>query len=115
MFQMNHSILTIKTGTNRETGFLSDRLLGWIKPRQKPFLVKWKLCVRIVERNPHSFARALGTLDTYSVVMNYRTKRIDGESSPREMIIQGDFQDFRQKIVEHWEWRYTNLAQLAES
>jgi hypothetical protein len=89
--------------------------LAWIGPRQKPFSVSWKLYVRIAEQDPHSFAQGIGSLDNYSVVLNYRTRRIDGESPQRSITITGDFQEFRAKVLEHWEWRHRDLADLAKT
>ncbi len=69
-----------------------------IEPRTQ-FSINRKLCVRIAEQDPRSFAQALSSLDRHSIVINYHTRRIDGESSPREVIIEGDFQGFRETCV----------------
>jgi len=83
-----------------------------------PFKAYLRLNVRIAEQDRQAFARALSSLKSYRVVMNYHTKPIVGEPKPHTtaLSITGDFQEFRQKIRDHWRHsKHCDLAQLAES
>lgn len=76
------------------------------------------LNVRIIERDPQAFAQSLNTLDRYCVVMKYKTNPKVGE--PRAhgstLCIEGDFEDFRQEILQYWEQSHKhNLVRLAKS
>ena len=74
------------------------------------------LDIRITERDREAFVRVLNSLDNYRVIIVYRTKRIDGESEPRFLKIEGDFQGFRQQVLEHWKHsKHRDLAQIAAS
>jgi hypothetical protein len=76
-----------------------------------------RLGVKIIERNPQSFAQALSSLDKYCIVMDYYTEPVVGEprlqTSP--LHIEGDFEDFRLKILDNWKHKHPDLVQLAES
>ncbi len=83
-----------------------------------PFEAYLQLNVRIAEQDRQAFARALNSLKSYCVVMNHHTKSIVGEPKPHTtaLSITGDFQEFRQKILDHWRHsKHCDLAQLAES
>ena len=52
----------------------------------------------------------------YKIALRYWTKRIDGVSNTQSLVIEGDFSDFSQKIIEHWEnYRFGELAEIAKS
>lgn len=83
-----------------------------------PFEAYLRLNVRITERDPQVFARSLNSLKKYRVVINYYTKPIVGKSEPhvRSLPIEGDFQEFRQQLLEYWRHsKYRELAQIAET
>ncbi len=80
--------------------------------------VEWRLFVEITEQyqDPNLFASALRLLDTYEVGLRYWTKDIDGISSNRYLPIRGNFQGYREKIIELWKYDgFNELAQLAQS
>lgn len=100
---------------------VSDRLF-WSGSRgiegRTPFKAHLEIGVRIAKQKRQVFARALNSLKRYRVVINYYTKSIVGESKPNvlQLSIEGDFQEFRQKILDHWKHsKHCDLAQLAES
>jgi hypothetical protein len=74
--------------------------------------------VLLTEREPYAFAQSLKALvkskQGYQVVLRYKTKRVDGESSTRELPIIGDFQDFCQEILTYWDKNgFADLVDLA--
>ncbi len=74
--------------------------------------------VPFAERDPHAFAQALKSLiesnQKYQIVLRYRTVRVGGESSLHELPIKGDFQDFYQAVLKHWEDSgHKDLAEVA--
>lgn len=56
--------------------------------------------------DPRSFALALKELvqhkSRYKVVVRYRTKRVDSDTRPRELLIEGDFRGFHEAVLRHW-------------
>lgn len=91
--------------------------LGNIKRRDK-FTTSLYLYVKIAPayQEPQAFAKALGSLDEYNFVVRYWTKRITGLSEPQTLSISGNFQEFREKILEYWKSnkKFEALAQLVE-
>jgi len=76
------------------------------------------LDILFTERDPYRFAKALKHLvefgERYQVVLRYWTTRVDGESVPKELVLEGDFQDLHRSIVERWDNSgFKNLADLA--
>ena len=68
-------------------------------------------------QDPHSFARELkGLVESdrrYKVVIRYWTKRVDSESRPRELTIEGNFELLYEKVLEHWGgYGFKNLVEL---
>lgn len=73
------------------------------------------LGIRIADREPVVFAQTLRSLRNYTIALNYRTERIGGLSEWRPLIIEGDFQEFREKILEYWEgFGFSDLAKLVK-
>ena len=91
--------------------------IGDIKPRKR-FRTDLSLYVKIAPtyQEPQAFAKALGSLDEYNFVLHYWTKRITGLSEPQTLSISGNFQEFREKILEYWKGnkKFEVLAQLVE-
>jgi hypothetical protein len=89
-------------------------LRGKIEPREKePFY--YYLYFKITEeyQEPRAFAKALHSLDKYQITLNYWTKRITGPSEVKSLCLLGDFQNFRQKIVDYWK-NHIELRELSE-
>jgi hypothetical protein len=63
--------------------------------------------VLLAEREPRAFARPLKALikskQGYQVVLQYKTKRVDGESEARQLSIKGDFHNFYQETQKYWD------------
>jgi hypothetical protein len=76
--------------------------------------------VLTIKQEPKAFAQSLKALvktkQGYQVVLHYKTKRVDGESEIRSLVIKGDLQDFYQKMLEYWDNNgFKELANLARS
>jgi hypothetical protein len=89
-----------------------------IKPRQAPG-AHFHLDFLFTERDPKAFAKALRQLikskKQYQVVIQYKTKRFDGESKARELYLKGDFTEFYQNILKHWkDFGFDDLVKLAQ-
>lgn len=74
--------------------------------------------VPIRENDPTAFALALKDLvksnKRYRIAIRYWTRRIDGESEPRHLWIEGDFTYFYQEIMEYWDgFGFKELASIA--
>lgn len=77
---------------------------------------QWFLDLQITEQEPQAFARALPSLSTYRVVMQYHTRRIGGESRRSKLVIEGNFFTFRHNVLEHWKgFGFDRLAELGDS
>jgi len=68
--------------------------------------------------DPRSFALALKELverkRRYKLVVRYRTKRVDSETRPRDLLIEGDFRVLYARVLEHWAgYGPKDLVQLA--
>lgn len=99
----------------------TDGLLGYlrkIEPRERQ-TTDYYLFFKIAEgyQDPRAFAKALRSLDEYQITLNYWTQRITGPSEAQSLYLSGDFQHFRQQVVEHWKGHIelTELAELAEA
>ena len=77
---------------------------------------RYELPIKITVEDPRSFAQRLNSVDSYRVVIQYYTKRVDdSESTSHLLTLEGDFQEFRDEICEKWKgWGFSELAQLAE-
>lgn len=76
--------------------------------------VKVTLDFFVVERDPANFAAALKELDKFTIFLSYFTRRIGGESDESYLVLEGNFDDFRQEIIEHWNgFGFQNLTKLA--
>lgn len=76
--------------------------------------------VMFADRDPTKFVWALKDLvrqkRRYRVVLNYKTIRIDGESSGRELIIEGDFSHLFQKVLDYWDnYGHSDMSVMARS
>lgn len=72
----------------------------------------------LTEREPQAFAQSLKDLVKYKrrywIVLRYKTLRVSGESQAQPLVIEGDFQDFYQKVLNYWgEGKFKDLADLA--
>jgi hypothetical protein len=69
----------------------------------------------IKERNPQAFARALQTPQTYKIVLKYCTRRIGSTSEEESLVIGGNLENFREKVIKYWEgFGFGELAEIAE-
>jgi hypothetical protein len=76
---------------------------------------RYELPIKVTEQDPRRFAHSLRSLGSYHIVVKYRTKRFDSESKPHHLILEGDFQEFRDEICRNWKnCRLDELAQLAK-
>jgi hypothetical protein len=77
-----------------------------IHPR-KEFGVALYFDVRFSETDPREFAKALKKIvkngEEYKVTLTYRTRRIDGITSPRNLEIKGKFEYFLNEVLQYWE------------
>jgi len=69
------------------------------------------------EQDPQAFAVGLKTLvqskKRYTIVINYWTKRVDGESHHRELNITGNFNEFYKQVSQHWDnFTFADLARI---
>jgi hypothetical protein len=88
-----------------------------IEPR-KSYIPDFFFDVPFTEQEPQAFAQALKLLvkskKQYQIVIRYRTKRVDGESKPRELQFKGNFEEFYQKILKYWnDYGFGDLVKLA--
>jgi hypothetical protein len=91
-----------------------DQLQSIRVDARKSFSAQRTLFVDIIERDAQSFAQALRSVHYYQVVGNYWTKRIGGNSEARTLAIKGDFDKFRQNLIQHWEsYSFSDLANIA--
>jgi hypothetical protein len=70
------------------------------------------------ERDPKRFAHALKKLresnERYKVVLNYWTRRIDGETRLRRLEIKGNFDKFVEDVIDYWRnFGHQNLVDIA--
>lgn len=73
------------------------------------------LAFAIKERSSQAFARALQTPQSYKIVLKYYTKRIGSTSEEESLVIEGDLEHFREKVIEYWQgFRFSELAEIAE-
>lgn len=69
----------------------------------------------ISERNPQAFARALQTPQSYRIALKYYTRRTGGTSQEKSLVIEGNLEHFREKVIEYWQgFRFAQLAEIAE-
>lgn len=74
----------------------------------------WRIRLHLQEEDPTSFAERISTTLDYKLYLNYRTKRIGGETQKRTVIIEGDLATYRDSIVKKWKARgLDNLVRLA--
>jgi hypothetical protein len=71
-------------------------------------------------QDPRLFARQLKKLskskERYRLVIRYLTQRVDGETKPKELKIEGGFADFCTEIIDHWHRSgFDELASLYQS
>jgi hypothetical protein len=74
--------------------------------------------IPFTDRTPSGFAKQVGTLlhhgGHYQVVLHYWTESVDGATEPQEFIIEIDFQNFFDEVIEHWKgFGFTSLADIA--
>lgn len=77
------------------------------------------LDILLVEREPNTFAKAMKALvvdkESYQIVVRYKTRCVDGESKSRELCFAGDFHNFCQKVLKHWEdYSFNDLVELVQ-
>jgi hypothetical protein len=70
------------------------------------------------EHDPRAFAEALRALvdskQRYRLVIPYQTHCVDGDSDARELIIEGDFLELYQSVLDYWDgYGFRSLADLA--
>lgn len=95
--------------------FINGPTLGELGP-QKRAQLQIALDILVDEEDPLLFASTLKELNNYSITLSYSTRRIGGRSPHDHLIVEGNFDAFRQNVIKHWKgYGFENLAEIAES
>lgn len=99
----------------KDLGAFDGRPSDKYEPQERREL-DWSIHLRISEPDPHLFAESLNSLGRYHICAKYCTERFDDSLSQlRDLVIEGDFGEFRQKVLEYWHYYHQDLAQIARS
>ena len=72
----------------------------------------WYLRLDVTEKDPVTFARKLGSIEDYRIVVEYYTDIVGRSSERNTLVIEGNSQNLRQQVLSYW-GNYDNLAHLA--
>ena len=65
----------------------------------------WVLGLASLEKDPAEFAKKLVEKPTFTIYLNYKTKRIGSVSEPKLLVISGDFSDYCRQLKNKWKKR----------
>jgi hypothetical protein len=74
--------------------------------------IEWELSVISTVSDAKLFAQRVKGIKDYQLLIHYKTKRIGGFSRPRQVVLRGQFDYFKDRLFE--QWTRTNHPELCE-